>query len=637
MANNRKIKNMTRAQHKRTLERAAGLQTAAMREMKGQIFLPNLKRRGGKDAGDVYERTIEAGKAVLEKRHILPGSRTESLISYYSRKDIQQAMYHYAQGRKICVLRNFRPMFGGSQLRKPEDILPIMAFYSQDAEIHPSIHGTVSRRNADGMTVCDLVLEVDFKKSRARSFNLARPIVRLLQKLDVEFRMKFSGNASPHIIIPAEAFPENWRNVGKCRILYARLLDFFRTRISSPKTLDGSFRNPSHFLRMPYSLNENTGLVSLPMKIEDFDRFSWEMARPETAKIMEDWWTPVSEDASERTKALIEMAFGKRKIHVVASEKRKPKQEALLPLMPETLGSPVQMGMIKTGEGIAARGVMLAADPSIQDALNELWAAPEDSQRNEAERWRHAHAIARKHGVNKEDMRLMWHWSDRTGALAYYSRPDVQEAIYSYVQGRCVRMEGTEDYLTLKEPQDIFNLAAYMVGGGVTPAFRCTNAQYDTESGEMVACDMVIRAEQAVGKSVALLLRGFDMPSFVLYSGDEYLWIVIPFEVLKAGADLESPLRQLPNLASDIAKHLRLMLRGENGVSVSLYEDSAPILYSLADSGQRVNLPVRLEDVPRISPDAARLDAVNTIEEMESFMPPDAGEKAARFFNDVIL
>ena len=373
------------------------------------------------------------------------------------------------------------------------------------------------------------------------------------------------------------------------------------------------------------------------MHVDDFDRFAWESARPETAEVMDDWWIPVSEDAPERTEALIDMAFGQRKVYAVNPDMNREKQEALLPEMPETLGFPVQMGMIKTGEGIAARGVALMEEPSIQDALSELWEIPVDGEREEAERWRSANAIAEKHSVSKEDMRLMWHWSDKTGALAYYSRPEVQEAIYSYVQGRCIRMEGTEEYLTLSEPQDVFGLAAYMVGGGVTPSFRCTNARYGEERGEMIACDMVIKVKQELGKSVALLLRGFDMPSFVLYSGGEYMWIVIPFEVLEAGANLKSPLKQLPDLAIDVTKHLRRMLQGNSGVSVSLYEDSAPILYSLADGGERVNLPVKLEDVARLSPDAARLDAVNTIEEMGSFIPPDAGEKAAKFFNDVIL
>lgn len=172
MANKRKIKNMTRVEHKRALERAVGLQTEAMRQMQGQVFRPKLDQRGGKGKGDLYSRTVAAGKSLLQDGHDLPGSRSEMIISYYSRKDVQQAMYNYAKGRKICVLRNFRPMFGNSQLRKPEDLLYIMAFYSQEPKLWPSIHGMASRRNDDGRAVFDLVVEVDFKKSRSKSFSL---------------------------------------------------------------------------------------------------------------------------------------------------------------------------------------------------------------------------------------------------------------------------------------------------------------------------------------------------------------------------------------------------------------------------------------------------------------------------------
>ena len=124
MANKRKIKSKTRAEHRRALERAVGLQNAAMREMKGQIFLPRLnKQRDGEDGSDLYARTVAAGKAVLENGHDR-SDRLEKIAAYYSRKDVQQAMHNYARGRKICVLRSFHPMFGGSYLRKPEDLLP---------------------------------------------------------------------------------------------------------------------------------------------------------------------------------------------------------------------------------------------------------------------------------------------------------------------------------------------------------------------------------------------------------------------------------------------------------------------------------------------------------------------------------
>ena len=115
-----------------------------------------------------------------------------------------------------------------------------------------------------------------------------------------------------------------------------------------------------------------------------------------------------------------------------------------------------------------------------------------------------------------------------------------------------------------------------MVGGGAAPAFRCTNARYDPDDGEMTACDMVIQADQDLGDSVISLLRDFDF-SFVLYSGDMPLQIVSPFEVLEAGNGTKSPLPKLPGLARDLDRYLRRMLKAPGRVSVFLHEGSAPV------------------------------------------------------------
>ena len=46
---------------------------------------------------------------------------------------------------------------------------------------------------------------------------------------------------------------------------------------------------------------------------------------------------------------------------------------------------------------------------------------------------------------------------------------------------------------------------------------------------------------------------------------------------------------------------------------------------------------MKLEDVSKLSPTAADTASVGAIKAIESFMPPDAGEKAARFFKDMVL
>jgi hypothetical protein len=52
--------------------------------------------------------------------------------------------------------------------------------------------------------------------------------------------------------------------------------------------LDNSFSDGGHFLRLPYSLNERTGLVSLPLRPEDYDRFEPAMAETTNVRVGEE-------------------------------------------------------------------------------------------------------------------------------------------------------------------------------------------------------------------------------------------------------------------------------------------------------------------------------------------------------------
>jgi hypothetical protein len=241
-------------------------------------------------------------------------------------------------------------------------------------------------------------------------------------------------------------------------------------------------------------------------------------------------------------------------------------------------------------------------------------------------------------------MQLLYQWADMVDALNYYSRADVQESMYKYAQERCVRLEGTEEYLMLNQPSDIPALASYMIGGGVSPAFRCTNARYYSEDDNMTGCNMVIQINRPdVGNLIPIIsLFGIcDVPSFALYNGDAPLHIVIPLEILEIKDDgvrvLRWELPKLPDLAAAFNRWLRKKLEALDGIRVSFYESYMPVPYSIADDGKRVNLPLKMEDVLNISPEMANMSAVGEIEDIKSFMPPNAEQKAAEFFAEVIL
>ncbi len=225
----------------------------------------------------------------------------EAVLRYYSRTDVQKAMFQYARGRQLTTMRSFgTPRI--SHLRNPGQIMSIIESISNHK--WPSIHGTVRRM---GLTdrVWDVVFEADYKSDWSIAFESVRPVVQLFLRIGVPFFVKYSGNSSPHIIIPGEAFRPHVSQFNELPKLYRRVYTFVRKNMKRPNTLDMSFLNSSrHYLRLAYSVHEHTGRVSLPILPRDYDSFTPGMAHIQNVVVMEDWWH-IPEDAGERGAELV--------------------------------------------------------------------------------------------------------------------------------------------------------------------------------------------------------------------------------------------------------------------------------------------------------------------------------------------
>ena len=256
------------------------------REREGFINIPDVPKKAHKSGrmteAERYEVALEKGRQladyilgkgenVLPKRSIGSGKTQQQLrmiYDYYSLGDIQKEMFKYATGRKITFLRNFKPQY--EQIRKAEDILPLAlsTLFQSGGDYYPSLHGTISKYSIVSEWICDIVIELDYKSSWTACFEMTRPIVEWLRKIGAVFKIKYSGNCSPHIIIPAEAFPEKvdekYMFPGQHNGFFRNLSEIVKRLIKEPRYLDTSFHIQTHFLRLAYSLNENTGLVSLP-------------------------------------------------------------------------------------------------------------------------------------------------------------------------------------------------------------------------------------------------------------------------------------------------------------------------------------------------------------------------------------
>jgi hypothetical protein len=209
------------------------------------------------------------------------------LYDYYSCPEVQQAIYKFAKSRKLTLQRAFRCFMPAPT--NPDDILPL-AFAAADLPLFwPALHATITRYNGVKAILKDFVLDLDFKSdSWQAAFEAALPIVRRLHEFGVTFFVKFSGNISLHLIIPAEVFPTDAALDNRLR---EQILSFVRRLLPSPRCLDMSFFTlPDHFLRLPYSMNEHTGLVSIPIPLDDYEFFHPQWAIPEEVWIWDDWW-----------------------------------------------------------------------------------------------------------------------------------------------------------------------------------------------------------------------------------------------------------------------------------------------------------------------------------------------------------
>ena len=233
-----------------------------------------------------------------------------AIYNYYARPEIQQAMFRYAAGRQITHLRRFQPQY--ERLAQPQDILPLTLNTLLDhGQYWPSLHGTISRPKREGKgRFCDVVIELDYKSSWKTCFELTRPVVQMFKERGAVFRLKFSGHCSVHIIIPGEVVQVDGVLLDHGRF-FRCLSDLVKKEIQQSRYLDTSFHLPRHFLRLAYSLNENTGLVSLPFNLKDYDYFNPEMARPERVTPLSNWWTIPSDAAGQMREFIEYVTYGK--------------------------------------------------------------------------------------------------------------------------------------------------------------------------------------------------------------------------------------------------------------------------------------------------------------------------------------
>ncbi len=283
---------------------------------------------------------ICAAVLIFTARDAMPPSplSKSTLLKHYKRRDVQEAIIQHAQQKEVSV--RYDESFG----RRPDILLyprEILELALQNAtSFHASeelwdnplaLNSNLSRKELDSLRIgWDLVLDIDCAILEYSKI-AADLIVRFLRYCGCRVQdvsVKFSGNKGFHIGVPFQAFPKYVGTVATKDLfpeaprkialyikeniaseLAKRILQFDDIATIKQKVgaggaggadeiiagdklnvdkflqIDTILLASRHLYRLPYSLHEKSGLVSIPVDTDKILEFQGEMAKPELVTV----------------------------------------------------------------------------------------------------------------------------------------------------------------------------------------------------------------------------------------------------------------------------------------------------------------------------------------------------------------
>ena len=267
------------------------------------------------------------------------GVDRESVIAYYSRNDVATELVRFSQNREV----GGRYENGGYAKR------PNALFYPTDVKrmardgivsFHTSVELWQNPATLDKRIGWDFLIDLDAPKLEPCR-KVAEAIIELLEAHGVNStKMKFSGRAGFHIFVPwisfnhslVNNFPNVPRAIGMYLEDYLKKDEILTKEERNNVKIDSVAIAPRHLMRAPYSINEKSGLISIPVKDAWFDL---EDAKSENVKVK-----PFILDAKPgEAMSLVEMSmdFMEKKQHV---SKFIPKQIEITKKVPKELFAP---------------------------------------------------------------------------------------------------------------------------------------------------------------------------------------------------------------------------------------------------------------------------------------------------------
>jgi len=265
---------------------------------------------------EVQEKNIKE-----EKKPNIKEQRIRKITQlYYSRPDIQKAIFEFSKNREV-VPRYFEG-FGKrpDSLQYPGDVFQLVkkratSFHcSEELWRDPlELSTDLNESELNNLRVgWDLLIDID-SKYLDYSKIATQVIISLLRFHGIKnIGVKFSGSKGFHIIVPWKAFPEKLGDGTKTSDRFPewpRIISLYLTEMIKPKLIDKitQFTNksryikdfevpkkvmpdiilvsPRHLFRMPYSLHEKTALASIVIDENQILEFQPNKADPLKIKV----------------------------------------------------------------------------------------------------------------------------------------------------------------------------------------------------------------------------------------------------------------------------------------------------------------------------------------------------------------
>lgn len=281
------------------------------------------------------------------------------LLKYYKRTDVQNAIVKAAQNKEIAVVYGSKGYGKRPDILKyPNDVLTLAkkgatSFHCSEELWNNALQlqTGLPKQELDELRIgWDLVLDIDCKWLEYSKI-AGHLLVQALRYHGIKnLSVKFSGNHGFHIAVPFKAFPPtiekfetknlfpegprkiaellkkmmmpilsdniltleggDWANIKQKTQLTDKELKISENKLNVESILeiDTILISPRHLYRMPYSFNEKSGLVSIPVTPEEILCFDKEKAKPENVKVEQNFLDDTKTQPNEALK-LIREAF----------------------------------------------------------------------------------------------------------------------------------------------------------------------------------------------------------------------------------------------------------------------------------------------------------------------------------------